>query len=61
MMISKTAVASFALVALAGVTAVMAADEARKGDRFVPRNDDFRASAQRAASQGELLRAPLWE
>ena len=52
MMISKTAVASFALVALAGVTAVMAADEARKGDRFVPRNDDFRASAQRAASQG---------
>ena len=52
MMFSKTAVASFALVALAGVTAVMAADESRKGDRFVPRNDDFRASAERSASQG---------
>ena len=52
MMTKKSAVASIALVALTGVTAVMAANESRKGDRFVPRNDDFRASAQRAASQG---------
>ena len=39
------------LVALAGVTAAVASSDSRKGDRFVPRNDDFRASAQRAASQ----------
>ena len=49
---SKICVASCALVAVAAVSAVMAADGNRKGDRFVPRNDDFRASAQRAASQG---------
>ncbi|MBC03169.1 MAG: hypothetical protein CMJ34_07680 [Phycisphaerae bacterium] len=48
----KISAASCALVALVAVTAVMAADGKRKGDRFVPTNDDFRASAQRAASQG---------
>lgn len=48
----KNLLAPIALMTLAAATAVMAADEGRKGDRFVPRNDDFRASAQRAASSG---------
>ena len=43
---------SMALVTLAVAAAALAADNGKRGDRFVPQNDDFRASIERSASQG---------
>ena len=40
------------LASLAVAAATFAADQGRRGNGFVPRNDDFRASFQRAAGQG---------
>jgi hypothetical protein len=48
----KTAsVFAILLFVLVSAVAASAADE-RRNDRFVPRNDDYRASGERAASQG---------
>ena len=44
-------ISAILLVVLASAAAAVAADRGRE-DRFVPRNDDFRASAERVASQG---------
>lgn len=43
---------SIALVSLAVAAAAFAADNGRRSNGFVPQNDDFRASFQRAAGQG---------
>ena len=44
-------ISAISLFVLASAAAAVAADQGRQ-DRFVPRNDDFRASAERVASQG---------
>ncbi len=43
---------SIAFLSLAVAAAAFAADNGKRGDRFVPQNDDFRASIERSASQG---------
>ena len=42
---------SVALLSLAVAAAAFAADSGKLKDRFVPQNDDFRASVQRAAGR----------
>lgn len=44
-------ISAISLFVLASAVAAVSADKGREG-RFVPRNDDFRASAERVASQG---------
>ena len=44
-------VSAILLFVLASTVAAFAADE-RRDNRFVPQNDDYRASSKRAASQG---------
>ena len=51
-MTTKKISSSVALLSLAVAAAAFAAESGKRGDRFVPRNDDFRASVQRAAGQG---------
>lgn len=43
---------SIAFVTLAVAAAAIAADNGKRNDRFMPQNDDFRASIERSASQG---------